>query len=93
MQQHEFIWLGNNMKVGRVGQDTVGNTIVDLRPQIQITHNYKKKNLMLITFSDDGLTFIIPSKSQLEDIYRMHLSNVHLGEILRKYCEDNLQKA
>lgn len=92
MQQHEFIWMAKNLKVTDVTQDETGNTVINLRPQIQLTHNYKKKNQMQIVFTEDQSRFLIPSKSDLEEIFRLHLSNVNVEQILRKHCEDNFEK-
>lgn len=92
MQQHEFIWMAKNLKVDNVTQDESGNTIVKLRPHIVFMHNYKKKNQMMIMFSEDKATYIIPSKVEMEEIYEMHLTNPDVEQLLRKYCEENLEK-
>lgn len=92
MEQHDFIWMGKKLMVP-VTQDETGNTIIALRPQIQLTHNYKKKNLTQIIFTEDQTRFIISNKSELNAIIELHLKNNHLEQVLRKFCEDNFQKA
>lgn len=92
MQQHEFIWMAKNLKVNNVTQNENGTTTINLRPQIQITHNYKKKNQMLIIFTEDQVRYLISTKVELQEIYRLHLSNVDLENVLRHYCEDWLKK-
>lgn len=92
MQQHEFIYITQTIRMMNIHQDPTGKTIVQLRPQIQIIHNSKKKNQMQIIFTEDQARFLIPSKKELEEIYRLHLENVNLSQILREYCEKNLQK-
>lgn len=92
MQQQEFIWMANNIPHDGIIQDEIGNTIIQLRSQIQLTHNYKKKNQMMIIFQEDQSRFLIPSKKRLEDIYRLHLENTQLTDILRNYCEGTLER-
>lgn len=92
MEQHEFIWMGKKLGVP-VSQDETGNTIINLRPQIQLTHNYKKKNQTQIVFTEDQARYTVSNKSEVESIVGLHLNNVHLEHALRKYCEENLQKA
>jgi len=91
MQQPDFIYLARGV-AGEVTQDEIGNTIVQLRPQIQLKHNYKKKNLMTILFTEDQSMFCIPTRKDLESIYRLHLENKDLTQILRAYCEQQLEK-
>lgn len=92
MQQHEFIFMAKNLKVTNVTQDDSGNTIVNLRPKISIVHNYKKNNSMKISFAETNDTFVIPSKNDLEEIYRLHLTNENLEHILIEYCKTHLKK-
>jgi hypothetical protein len=93
MNQPEFIWMAKNLKVTDVKQDETGNTIINLRPQIQLTHSYKKKNQMQIIFTEDQARYLISTKVELQEIYRLHLSNVDLENVLRHYCEDWLKKS
>ena len=92
MYEPEFIWMAKSLKVTDITQDGSGKTIINLRPQIQIIHNYKKKNQMILTFTEDQTRYLVPSKLELQEIYRLHLSNVDLEHVLRKYCEEKLQK-
>lgn len=92
MTQPEFIWMSSNIlpEIG-IEQRPDGNTVVGLRPQINIIHNFKRKDQITVVFLDDHATFVVPSKSALEDIYRMHLANTNLVQVLRKYCDDNFE--
>ena len=91
MEQQEFIWMAKNLKVVDVIQDEIGNTIIQLRPQVQLVHNYKKSNLMTVKFVEDQMMFIVPSRKELEEIYRLHLENENLIQLLREYCELHLK--
>lgn len=91
MKQMEFLWMSNNIQPEEVIQGENGDVIVNLRKGIQVIHNYKRGNKMTVRFTEDQTSFVIPSKKELEDIYRMHLGNTNLINELRKYCDDNLQ--
>lgn len=91
MEQHDFIWMGKKLMVP-VTQDETGNTIITLRPQIQLTHNYKKKNLTQVVFTEDQSRYTIGSKLELELIIGLHLSNDNLDQKLREFCESHLEK-
>jgi hypothetical protein len=91
MQQHEFIWVARSQKINDVKQDETGNTIVNLRPQVQIIHNYKKKNHMQIVFTEDQFRFLILSTGTLKEIYNIN-ATADSQSVLRKYCEDNLER-
>lgn len=92
MDQIKFIVMANNIyPEGEVKQDPNGITIVNLRPQIQITHNYKKKNEMKIIFNDTNDEYLISSKNELEEIYGLHLANKDVIQILHEYCKNNLK--
>lgn len=92
MKQHEFIWMTNNVHASNVVQDDSGNTAVTLRKNILLVHNYKKKDQMSIILVDTNSQFLIPSKKELESIFRLHLENKDLNEIIVKYCTENLSK-
>lgn len=92
MDQIKFIVMANNVyPEGEVKQDPNGITIVNLRPQIQITHNYKRKNEMKIIFNDTNDEYLISSKNELEEIYGLHLANKDVIQILHEYCKNNLK--
>lgn len=92
MKQQEFMYASANMKAGATTQDDIGNTVVSLQSDISVSHNYKKKDQMLITFSKDSVSFIIPSKSELEKIYSINLMNPNATPEIRKYCEEKLSR-
>lgn len=92
MQQHEFIYIVNNMQAEkRAEQDENGNVNIALRSQIKLSHNYKK-NEMVILFIDDNTTFKFSSRQELEEIGRIHLANKDAVEPLRRYCEEHLER-
>ena len=91
MQQHEFIWMGGKLNLPML-QNGDGVTTIDLRPQIKLVHEYKKKDQTLVVFMEDDSKFIISSKDELNDIIHMHLTNEHLEQQLLEYCKANLQK-
>lgn len=92
MKQHEFIWAARNMQAKETRQDDSGNTFITLRNDIHLVHNYKKKDRMTIEFQDDKSVYIIPTDKELKEIYRLHLENVNLNDILHQYCSMNLTK-
>ena len=92
MEQHEFIWLANNMQIETVRQDEIGHTEVELRPHIKITHDYNSHNLMLLSFTETRDFYKIPSKDALEDIFRLHLTNENLEMPLHEYADANLTR-
>ena len=91
MKQHEFIYLSRNM-TNQVRQDLIGNVIVDLNQMVEITHNYKKKDLMTLTMKEDQSKYTIPSRSDLEEIYKIQVSEENPIQLIREYCEKNLKK-
>ena len=70
MEQHEFIWMANNMGIGIVTQDESGHTEANLRPNIYITHDYNGNNLMLLTFKETREFYKIKTKDELEEIFK-----------------------
>jgi hypothetical protein len=92
MKQPEFLFIAHNLKVSGVVQSDP-ETIVNLRPGIIIKHNYRKKDLMTITFTDGNNSYIIPSRKELEEIYRLHLGNADLLQLLQEWCIKNLISA
>ena len=92
MEQHEFIWLANNIGIDSVSQDTNGRTEVVLRPQIIIRHDYNANNSMMLTFVETNEAYIIKTKEQLEEIFRLHLTSENLETPLRSYANENLEK-
>lgn len=93
MNQAKFIQTSKQVKpVGGVTDDGNGVVIVNLRPQVQITHSYKKNDQMQIIFIEDQTHFEIPSQKELEELYKIHLGCTNFIQPARKYCDDKLQK-
>jgi hypothetical protein len=86
MEQHKFIWLAKNMKVENVTQGTNGETTIELRPNINIVHDYRRKNQMTIRLLEREEKYIIPSEKELERIYRLHLEHKDIMVPLMEYC-------
>lgn len=94
MDQIKFIYTSKQIKpAGEVTDDGNGGVAVLLRPGVVVTHKYKRNNQMTITFTEDESEYIIGTDKELEEIYRMHLSNVNFIQPARKYCDDHLQRA
>jgi len=93
MNQMKFVWLSNNIPGVKVEMGPDGITTVHLRPLIDITHNSKMRDLMLIEFKDNKRKYIIPDQKTLEEIYRMHMENTEVMYIMNHYCEDKLPRA
>lgn len=89
MQQHDFIWVAKNHNMPNVVQDSIGNTKVVIRDNIELTHNYKTKMMTLI-FLEDGSHYSLPDKRYLVDIFEMANNNEHLTYILKDYATKNL---
>jgi hypothetical protein len=91
MEQSEFIFLSKRMNAASSRMDEVGNVSVTLRPGILLSHNYKKKNFMMITFTDEQDRFVIGTKDQLQHIYEIHINKKRAIEEIRRYCQKNLE--
>lgn len=91
MNQIKFLWISNNIpnKLG-VEQTEDGIVIVKLRPKIDITHNYKKRDRMEIIFKDDNKRYLIHDHKILKEIYTLHMQNEEVMLLLHQYCESNL---
>ena len=92
MEQPKFIWVARNMKVGNVTQGPNGETTVEVRPNINIVHEYRRKNRMTMHLVERDEKYIIPSERELEHIYRLHLEHEDVMTPLMEYCVQ-LQKA
>lgn len=93
MDQIKFVWISKNIpNILGVNQDEDGITTVKLRPLIEITHNFKKRNKVEILFKDDNSKYLIPDQKTLEEIYKMHMSNTEVMLLMHQYCDKNLSK-
>ena len=93
MTQQKFMWITNQVSpVGKITQGTNGTVSVDLRDNINIVHNYKKNNSVVLTFKDDQKKYLITSDHDLEEIYKLHLTHPNVEVVLRKYCSDHLKE-
>lgn len=91
LNQAKFIWLANNVKATSLEQDSSPVVTMHLRPQIDITHNYKLRDRVEIVFKDDGKKFFVPDHNMLEEICRYHMLNKDCVQIIRRYAEENLE--
>lgn len=92
LNQAKFMLMANRVEPLSVSDDGNGRIIVQLRKDVQITHSYKKNNQMEIIFSEDQSHYRIESESQLETIFRIHLSNKDFNYPAHMYCEKCLKK-
>ena len=91
MQQFEFIYMAKTLKVQEVLQGDP-EIIVKLKDGILVKHNHQKNNAMYIEMKDAGKSYLIPSKKELEDIYRIYLENESFTQLLYEYLEEKLEK-
>lgn len=91
MKQHEFVWMARNVKLKPVMKDD-GITEVEVRPNIKIIHNCKKRDEMMVVFEDLDEEYLVPNKTELEKVYKLHLMQEHIGEALRQYCNGMFAK-
>lgn len=92
LSQTKFMMMANRVKPLSVSDDGNGRIIVQLRKDVQVVHNYKKNDYMEIIFTEDQSHYQIGSESQLETIFRIHLSNKDFNYPAHMYCEKQLKK-
>lgn len=93
MDQNKFLWLGHVSKPeGGVTQDESSVVTINLRPQVQITHDYKKQNRVEVILKDDGSRFLVEDHNDLQEIFSLHLMNKDCVQLIRKYAEEHLRK-
>lgn len=94
MKQIDFMMLSNNIEGVNVSQGTFGIVTASLlNGVITITHNYKKKDKIVINFDDSK--YLITSRSELEQVYSKYLEHYGSNDvvnIIKKYCSVNLTK-
>ena len=94
MKQVDFMMLSNNIKGAIVNQGTSGIVTVTLLDGCVITHNYKKKDKIVIEFNE-GDKYLITKRVELELIYSTYLENLEKPnalDLIKKYCSENLTK-
>lgn len=93
MNQMEFIYMSNlaEPKCG-VNQTENGVTECHLRDGILITHDYKRRDLMLLYMEEFKVTFIIPSRLELQEIFRMHSDMDYITMPLYEYALKTLKE-
>lgn len=89
MKQERFIFMANNVQPLSMVQDPNGNTIVKLREEISIIHNYHNEYMVLSVASSK---YKVMNEAQLETVFRMHLENKDLFQLLHEYAETNFDK-
>lgn len=92
MNQHEFILVSKNIPGLLVTQDYEGKVNVTLSDNIIIVHDYKKRNIIEITFKKEESKFLVPDKKSLKEIYEIFLLNVSedRDRFIHKFCIENL---
>lgn len=78
MEQKDFIWVSNNIGVEKVVQKS-DEVIVTLMEGVTVTHNYKSKPPLRITFTNEvtesgtgDLSYAISKLKDLEFIYQAY---------------------
>ena len=89
MTQQEFIW---EMRTFNTTQHSDGTTVAQLRPQVRITHNFRRRNIMHIIFDDENVKYIIPGKVELLFIIRKHIEFKEATQPMKDYCQKYLVK-
>lgn len=93
LNQAKFLWTAKNIHPeGEVVQDDSSIICVNLRHQIQITHDYKKANRVEIKFKDDGVRFLVPDHNMLQEVFLIHLQNKDCVMKMRAYCEKTFER-
>lgn len=93
MDQMKFIWLANQVHPeGGVTQDETSVVVMNLRPQIQVTHDYKKQDRIEIIFRDDNTRFFVEDHNALQEVFSIHLSNKDCVQLIREYAEKHFKK-
>ena len=93
MTQPKFMWATMAVKPkGGITQFASGMTVCDLRSDIQITHNSRKKDLMMLIFKEDQKRYIIPSDKELNEILQFYTDFDNLDQKLRAYASSKLEE-
>ena len=93
MTQPKFMWATIAIKPkGGVKQLANGMTVCDLKDNIQITHNSRKKNRMILIFKEDQKHYLISSDNKLNEILQMYTNLTDLDQKLREYASSNLEE-
>lgn len=93
MNQMDFIYMANLAKPEEgIIQTENGTTECHLRKNIIITHDYLKRDLIILTLLEDGSKYIIPSKLELQIIFKMHTEYKYLNQALKEYAVKNLKE-
>ncbi len=93
MTQPEFMFMANNMKVKQIRQGDPF-TSVEIRNGIWLNHNYRRRepHHMSIELREARVMYAVPGRKEVEAIYRLHLENEHLNQVLFDWCETYLNK-
>jgi hypothetical protein len=67
-------------------------TIITLKDGIYLKHNYKKKDQITIELKEFGETYLVSTKKELEEIYRIYLTNTNFVQLLCEWANKNLNK-
>lgn len=93
MTQPKFMWATMAVKpIGGITQFASGMTVCDLKSNIQITHNARKHDLMMLIFKEDQKRYIIPSDKELTEILQMYTDLKDIDQKFREYAESKLEE-
>lgn len=92
VDQPKFMWLANHVHAIGIEQNSTPVVTLHLRPQIDITHNYERKNRVEILFKDDNTRYFVPDNADLERIIEIHMMHKDAVEMIRAWCRKHLKK-
>lgn len=93
MDQIKFLWTMKNLHPeGNIIQNETSIITVNLRKNIQITHDYKKGNRVEIIFTIDQKRYLVEDHNDLQEFCIIHLQNQQCEQKMRKYCESHFKK-
>lgn len=72
-----------------LSQNVSGLASVYLNEFIQITHEYKKNDKMLINIYEK--TYQIEDRNQLQEIFTLYLTNDDVVDPISKWCDEHLK--
>jgi len=90
IQQPDFMYFVSNVNAIEVTQIKDGIVLCKLSPQIEISHDYKKKNLVKIKFTEFNEEFVIPDRKCLEDLSTLHLEG-ESSTTIHEWCKEHIE--
>lgn len=89
MTQQDFIWETRDYNVN---QKDDGVTSSYLRAGVLVTHNFKKRNIVHITFEETNERFMILTRMQLRYLVELNRYYPDSSVPMKEFCEKCLMK-